>query len=151
MSEECTSTINPEDGGNMLLRNRSKLLPYHTALHPRRYILLWPYCEQLDCHRSYSVWLQIPLGFFCTTIRSETDIYEYNCTLSTCMEQNLPWRDNGFLSNQEVLPHDMKCFYKIPLLVPILYQINQVDILSVVSVEIHLILSRHFSLVIPSG
>jgi hypothetical protein len=83
---------------------------------------------------------------FCTTIRSETDIY--NCTLCNWLEQNLPWRDNGFLSNQEMLHYDMKCFYKIPLLVAILYQINQADILSVVFVEIHLILSRHFSLVI---
>lgn len=45
----------------------------------------------------------------------------------------------------------MKFFYKILLLVAILYQINEADLLLVVSAEIHLILFRHFSLVIPSG
>jgi len=59
VSEECTSKINPEVRCNILLRNGGKFLPYYTALHPRSYILLWPYCEHLDCHRSYRVWLQI--------------------------------------------------------------------------------------------
>jgi hypothetical protein len=40
VSEEYTSTINPEDGGSMFHRNGGKFLPFYTALFPRRYIVL---------------------------------------------------------------------------------------------------------------
>ena len=69
-------------------------------------------------------------------IRSETDIC--NCTLTNCLGQDLPSKDDGFLYNQEILAYCMECFfYKIPLLVTILYQSNQAHILSVVSIKIH--------------